>query len=363
VKSALSPASKKARRFVLIGLTHAMLLAASSEVMAQVQPSPLDQARAVDREAGQRAIIGSPKFFEERKLELQNILSSLPRSGQTPQTAQQPPDVQNDPRYDVNLKAMLTSSVSGIHPFIFGGSRVDFPQIPDAVKLTGTLGGTCTGTLISKDAVLTAGHCVCDMTIATVFFGSDATKHQGETLIAGNTKPKTPCIKTANNKHVDPGNDFGIVWLKTSAKALPRPIADPNLVQHASGITVVGFGYADTTPIVIGEKMQADIPIVSHDCTGTTINMTDSDYYGCAASREMVAAVSSFAPVRKDTCDGDSGGPVYVTSNSGALLLAATTSRGVRGPGGCGNGANYGLIGADVITWIEGQGITVTVIN
>lgn len=329
---------------------------------AQGQIDILDQARAVDNDVAQRSPIGSPAFFEDRKSGLQNVLNSLDQIRPSPRGIQLPPDISTDPRYNANLRTMLTSSL-GSHPFVFGSIQVSFPQILDAVKLTGAFGVVCSGTLVNKSAVLTAGHCVCDDTMVTVFFGSDPATNEGKSVPAGRTKPKTSCEATKNNKHVDPGNDFGLVWLKAPTDVRPALIASSAMILRSGAVTAVGFGYADTTPISIGAKREADIPIVSHDCTGSMGNVSDADYYGCVAAAELVAAVSSSAPVRKDTCEGDSGGPVYVRSSSGALLLAATTSRGVRGPGGCGNGANYGLVNDAVIKWMADQGVPVSLGN
>ena len=77
-----------------------------------------------------------------------------------------------------------------------------------------------------------------------------------------------------------------------------------------------------------------DVPVASSlgDGTVTTAAGTveDATFYRCSSGREMVAGAAS---LDKDTCNGDSGGPLFVQSSDGNLYLAATTSRATGTPG------------------------------
>ncbi|HTL35074.1 MAG TPA: trypsin-like serine protease, partial [Kofleriaceae bacterium] len=60
---------------------------------------------------------------------------------------------------DVELSSTTTPPPPGAqHSAIVGGEDVALGDWPDAVAIFGT-SGTCTGTLIAPDLVLTAGHC------------------------------------------------------------------------------------------------------------------------------------------------------------------------------------------------------------
>jgi secreted trypsin-like serine protease len=86
----------------------------------------------------------------------------------------------------------------------------------------------------------------------------------------------------------------------------------------------------------------------------------DQDYYHCTSGREIVAGAPS---LDKDTCNGDSGGPLYVQSSDGSLYLAGTTSRPTGTPGlrPCGNGGIYVRTDGAVVNWIQSLGIHVFV--
>jgi secreted trypsin-like serine protease len=67
--------------------------------------------------------------------------------------------------------------------------------------------------------------------------------------------------------------------------------------------------------------------------------------------------------LKKDTCHGDSGGPIYVKTDNGDLLVA-TTSRGVQSSGAsdCGDGGIYELLQGGILKWIQStQAIPITI--
>jgi secreted trypsin-like serine protease len=90
-----------------------------------------------------------------------------------------------------------------------------------------------------------------------------------------------------------------------------------------------------------GEKRAVDVPIASIDSTGAGV----ADRYGSDPGLELVAG-SPF--LDRDTCKGDSGGPVYIDID-GQWFLAGATSRGVSPTPGavsdpqrlCGDGGIY----------------------
>jgi endonuclease G len=76
--------------------------------------------------------------------------------------------------------------------------------------------------------------------------------------------------------------------------------------------------------------------------------------YRCKKNIELVAGHRG---IRRDTCRGDSGGPLYIQSDEGTYRLLGVTSRGLKDfdhfpPQPCGNGGIY--VRADrFLDWIR----------
>ena len=76
-------------------------------------------------------------------------------------------------------------------------------------------------------------------------------------------------------------------------------------------------------------------------CNGTVSSaagtVQDAQFYKCATGREIVVGAPS---LDKDSCNGDSGGPLFIQGRDGGMYLAATTSRatGTAGMRPCGDG-------------------------
>jgi secreted trypsin-like serine protease len=321
---------------------------AANSVQAQ---SVLQQARQADIEASKEAPSGSAAFFSLRKPVISRLQSLLSATETPLPRLTGPPNVNDDPRFRANLIAMLRDSASGIQPRIFGGAAVPPTQFKEVVQLSGS-GGSCTGTLIAPTVILTAGHCVCAHATDKAFFGTDSSRPaSGRTFAVARSSPKTNCSQTAANNFVDPGNDFALLWLSTSPGVNPVTFVNISSVVTAHDVIAVGFGYTEAG--TIGTKMEANIPIASPTCSGSVQSESDAQYYGCGLGLELVAATLASSSQR-DTCLGDSGGPIYVRSNDGSFGFIGVTSRGVATPGAatCGDGGLYGLLQPDVMGWI-----------
>jgi hypothetical protein len=108
-------------------------------------------------------------------------------------------------------------------------------------------------------------------------------------------------------------------------------------------ITVVGFGADDEHGrLGAGVMRRASFPINGWGCDGFRAQVI-----GCRPSQELV--IKSLA--RNDTCNGDSGGPVFEEVAGQSRLLAITSrpipTRGSR----CGNGGIYVRLDA-VASWM-----------
>jgi secreted trypsin-like serine protease len=271
-----------------------------------------------------------------------------PTKNVTPNTA--PTSLDDDPRYRTNFSDQAR---------VWGGDPVAPGTFPDAVAITGN-GKICSGIVIGAQAVLTAAHCFCGGVKQTVYFGDTIQQATSTASVSGGNAmiPCEPNLQLQNG-------DVAIVRTSALLTIPPRAFASAALINSATFGSVVGFGIG-MNPVIdpAGIKRLVDVPMASVSCTGsvTTRNglVADSSYYHCASGRELVAGAQS---LDKDSCNGDSGGPLYVLSQDGSLYLAATTSRPTGTPGmrPCGDGGIYVRTDGAILQWIQSQGIQIFV--
>jgi len=200
----------------------------------------------------------------------------------------------------------------------------------------------CTGTLVGKNVVVTAGHC---------FFCAGGGASGASIAYVGTdiSKPGT-VIKgkiTRHPKYSQGGlhNDLSVIVLESDVPetvAKPRRIATKAEIDNATFVRAVGFGNSDFQSTTgFGIKRLVDIPVASISCSRTN----DSTKYGCDKKLELVAG---FLSLGSDTCNGDSGGPIYVltgdedASKDENWAIAGATSRATSTAARpCGDGGIY----------------------
>ena len=219
---------------------------------------------------------------------------------------------------------------------IYGGTETD--GFPDCCAVGNEfMGYFCTGTLVESNVVLTAKHCAGDYNVNRVFLnGSDVSEPEGAEII--NVKEAHP--------HPDPNVDLLALVLEKPSMVKPRAISK-GLVMKPENAIVVGFGRINPSGTTgYGKKRKATVPVITLDCS-----VAESEVkYGCRPGLELVAGHRG---LKRDTCKGDSGGPLYIEDDDGNLVLLGVTSRGVKGAGKpCGNGGIY--VRADrFVEWIR----------
>lgn len=231
-----------------------------------------------------------------------------------------------------------SSGYSQTHQAVVGGSTVEPGQWPDAVAVLGT-SGTCTGTLIAPDVVLTAGHCAGIKPVQVIANTTDYSQDDGIRVQVA----KTEAYPSWQTEY-----DVAVLLLASEIKGVtPRKVGTActfDAFSRDTAVRLVGFGATDMNGVTANTQLrQAMTAVLDPDC---------SDGRGCkqavAPGGEFVAGGTGSA----DSCFGDSGGPVYLDTPAGTVVVGAV-SRGVDGSATpCGGGGIY--VRTDkLIDWIE----------
>lgn len=238
--------------------------------------------------------------------------------------------------------SQATSTTSGtlqgpIAVPVVGGAVVPAGKWPDAVAILGPK-GSCTGTLIAPDVVLTAGHCA---KIEATTVVADTVNYNA----AGGTRVSVK--KVTAYPHWDTTFDIAVVELAQPITTVtPRSIGAGCTFDHFTdqmNVHLVGFGLTNADGTGSNTLLrEAMAPVLDPDCSGG-----NGCEPGAAPAGEFVAGGNG-----ADSCFGDSGGPVYLDTPRGTVVIAAV-SRGVDGSDTpCGGGGIY--VRTDkVLTWIE----------
>jgi secreted trypsin-like serine protease len=251
----------------------------------------------------------------------------------------------NDPRYLANARKLAHRTLGGLR--VIGGAPVKPGEFLDCVAVGSDNQWGCTGTLIASNAVLTAGHCA---SVATrVFFGHDVTK-PGKVV---RVKKRVQHPKYHKGQH----NDLLLLVLEEKVESVkPCRLATKALIDKATDGRVVGFGATDANGrFGYGIKRFVDVPVASPACRGKVDGRDDKMAYGCDPGLELVAGRPL---LERDSCNGDSGGPFYLTGKNKQWLLGGATSRATDSSmHGCGDGGVYVRMDR-YRTWIAGiQGV------
>jgi secreted trypsin-like serine protease len=239
-------------------------------------------------------------------------------------------EIMKDPRYLANARALARRTHGPTR--IIGGTEVKEGEFLDCVAVGSSTKWACTGTLIAPDVVVTAGHCA---EVATrVFVGGDVAEARAADVVKVKKRVRHP------QYHRRRTNDLMVLLLsKRIIRARPREIAPARLIERATDGRAVGFGHTDPWGIAgYGVKRQVDVPMASTSCSGEVRRRDDAATYGCDEGVEIVAGRPL---LDRDSCKGDSGGPLYVLKGR-QWLLAGATSRATKSVmHTCGDGGIY----------------------
>src|SRR5215216_3205480 len=201
------------------------------------------------------------------------------------------------------------ASVSPRSPMIVGGTAVPNGKYPFMAYLElyrkGKSVWACGGTLIDRDSVLTAAHCLKNTTGAVVVVGRTdlRKKNRGQVIEASR-----PFIHPSYNGN---GYDAGVLKLSRPVKGI-KPIKlatarQNDLEKPGRILTAAGWGSVSSKPQSVEDypkrMREVSIPVVSDSRAKRTYQAQGPKYL---PSLHIAAGKKG-----KNACYGDSGGPLF----------------------------------------------------
>ncbi|XP_040575995.2 brachyurin-like, partial [Lepeophtheirus salmonis] len=188
--------------------------------------------------------------------------------------------------------------------------------------------GSCTGSVISKNFVLTAAHCLEGVSKAEIYAGTHDTSLESE--------PHRQ-YRVSENLHVHPDyvhdfhyyeNDIGLIELDKELEFndFVRPAClptfadvDTDLVDKNTTITGWGRILGEPNYLMVPQLRYAtDVPIIS--------NYVCRESYGNTINSNIIC-LDGFS-VQKFTCHGDSGGPLNFEVSDGKYMQIGVANFG-----------------------------------
>ena len=251
------------------------------------------------------------------------------------------------------------SSASGreLHPMIVGGQPApvgSFGMMAFVAYFVGTTPEfVCSGTVVSSDVVLTAGHCGEDTTTGIAY---QAAGYRIVTSSLDWTSTATRQISNVSQVIVNPGyspatgdSDAAMLVLSTPttapAIALASDPGDVTLLEPGTGGEIAGWGATAVAPLTAQLQWGQDVVQDPAYCVQQAGQLG-----GVFNSGDQVCAID--APTDADgACNGDSGGPLVVQRPDSTWVEVGVINRG---PTDCSTGKPDFFTRADAIySWVQ----------
>jgi secreted trypsin-like serine protease len=193
----------------------------------------------------------------------------------------------------------------------------------------------CTGTLIAKNLVVTAGHCTMDLASPQdlyIIFGNDLNSKtvQKRNVLGGRVPAKWPLLGRNQNKD---WGDIALLRIDGEAPAgfqAAVVLANKAALKDGLDVTIAGYGLVNVATQTLPNLLQKAV-----------IKLTQANY---SDSEILFAQFQG-----KGACHGDSGGPAFIDMK-GRKVLIGVTSRSATAKGGmnCQEGSIYTSVAAHI---------------
>ncbi|WGL59711.1 trypsin-like serine protease [Pigmentibacter sp. JX0631] len=232
----------------------------------------------------------------------------------------------------------------------------------------------CSGTIVQSNLILTAGHCFDDVNQNStspgivVFADSFVNYTASQSLrISCWQRPTNyrPC--SSDNSYNCILND--IAWVKFNGSLLPnynivQVLKDPLSISNTETKWMAGFGNQNDSGSNNSLKnVVASIPTISNPDSPPSGAIQQFNSYTFANAYQSYLTVIG-PNVGKGTCEGDSGGPVYVLRNNNYVLAAITQgSNNLLSPHPLNSSPPYQFDTNNYATCQDGYGVYTTIGN
>ncbi len=239
------------------------------------------------------------------------------------------------------------SNEAAVSPYVVNGSTAKLSDYPFYARLVLTDGisymaHTCGGSILSKDYILTAAHCLFDIN------GVVIEPEEISTIINDTEYYQTGFekIKTVAEIIVHPdydantfSNDIAVLKLRNSIteEFTAINIASPDKIKmynNLDSMTVVGMGYIDNNQKNPDKLLKGEVDFKNDE---TCSSLVTSIYGGsfldekqiCAKSKPAASEANPDLTLNVDACQGDSGGPLnYYDEETSSYKQAGIVSYG-----------------------------------
>jgi trypsin len=234
--------------------------------------------------------------------------------------------------------ALAVSGAPAAHASIIGGdvaAIADFPSLAFIAAQTGkNQGFACTGTVISPRVILTAAHCVEDLSLGGF---TPAPDYKVATGRANPGKDETGNVLRVSGTHVFPGFDPGttlgdaallVLASPTSAPAIPlAATTDSALYEGGAEVLLAGWGLTSANARSAPDTLHSTSNVVLNAASCKARIQSFYPPYSTAAQM-----CTTDPPSRAHGgCFGDSGGPAIAHRPDGSPVQIGVVSTG--GPG------------------------------